>query len=127
VTAFESSAYGTDSADVPNLTTTTEWHGRSAVLVVSGDVDMVTAPRFEAALLSLVRESPESLVVDLSGVAFFASAGLTALVAAYQQAGDDTAVHVVATNTATRRPLEITALDRRIPVHASQEEALSAH
>ena len=101
-----------------------EKHDRAAVVVVSGDIDMVTAPEFEKALISALRERPETLVVDLTGVAFLGSAGLTALVAAHQEAGDATVVRVVAKSSATARPLQLTGLDQEIPLFATREEAL---
>jgi anti-anti-sigma factor len=64
------------------------------------------------------------LVVDLSGVDFLGSAGLTALVAAYEEAGSRTVLRVVATSSATARPLQLTGLDQEIPVCAGREEAL---
>ncbi|MDR7300610.1 STAS domain-containing protein [Haloactinomyces albus] len=127
MTSFDSSVHTetTEPAEGQIVIAAVEWYGREAVLPVSGDVDMVTAPTFEEALTSALEGRPEKLVVDLTGVDFFASAGLSALVTAYQQAEGHTALCVVAPNTATARPLQVTALDRRIPVHASRQEALS--
>ncbi|WP_246195483.1 STAS domain-containing protein [Halopolyspora algeriensis] len=125
--SFDSSVHTetTEPSDGQITIATVEWYGREAVLPVAGDVDMVTAPKFEEALTSTLNERPEKLVVELTEVDFFASAGLSALVAAYQQAEGNTELCVVAPNTATARPLQVTALDRRIPVHASRQEALS--
>ena len=106
------------------VTVTIEKHGRASVVVVSGDIDMVTAPEVEKALITAVRARPDTLVVDLTGVAFLGSAGLTALVAARQEAGDATAVRVVAKGSATARPLQLTGLDQEIPLFATREEAL---
>lgn len=103
-----------------------EWHGAAAVLTVAGEVDMVTAPRFEEALRSALGERPGTLVVDVQQVGFFASTGLSALVAAYQQADADTAVRVVSTSRATVRPLQATALDHTIPVYPTVGQALAA-
>ena len=111
----------------PAFSAALDWHGAAAVLVVSGEVDMVTAPRFEKALTSALAERPQTLVVDLDNVEFFASTGLSALVAAYQQAGEDTAVRVVATSSATTRPLEATGLDDKIPIFASMELAVAGN
>lgn len=102
-----------------------EARGSAVVLPVAGDIDMLTAPQFEEALASALRDQPEVLVVDLDKVEFFTSAGLTAMVGAFQQAGDRTALRVVATNSATVRPLQVTALDRKIPVYASREQAVA--
>lgn len=107
------------------LSVTMDWNGAAAVLVVVGEVEMMTMSRFEEALNSALSERPETLVVDLGKVEFFASAGMNALVAAYQQAGMDTAVRVVASNRATVRPLEVTGLDRTIPIYSSVELALA--
>jgi anti-sigma B factor antagonist len=103
-----------------------EKHGQAVVLAVSGDIDMVTAPEFEKHLLSALRERPGTLVVDLGGVDFLGSAGLTALVAAHQEAGEWTRLRVVAESSATARPLQLTGLDQEIPVFATRDEALSA-
>jgi anti-sigma B factor antagonist len=129
MTGFESPVpAGTgEPSEEPSVSTAVEWHGRAVVLAVSGEIDMVTAPRFEEALTSVLRERPEVVVVDLAQVSFFASAGLTALVAAYRQADERTEIGVVATGTATARPLQVTALDRKIPVFASREEALAGN
>ncbi len=127
VSTFDSSSQleTAESSGGPNVATTVEWHGRSAVLTVSGEIDMVTAPRFEEALLEALHEKPAALVVDLSGVDFFASAGLSSLVTAYQRTDEHTELRVVATNSATVRPLQVTALDHRLPVHTTLEEALA--
>lgn len=115
-----------DTAGSTQLRTALEHQGEAAVLSASGEIDMVTAPRFQQELLSALDEHPPALIVDLTEVEFFASAGLSALVAAYQHAGADTVVRVVAANSATARPLQITALDRKIPVHDSRIDALRA-
>lgn len=103
-----------------------EKNGQTAVLAVSGDIDMVTAPEFEKSMLTALREHPATLVVDLGGVDFLGSAGLTALVAAHEEAGSRTRLRVVAGSSATARPLQLTGLDREIPVFSSREEALAA-
>jgi anti-anti-sigma factor len=107
------------------MTVAVEKHGRAAVLVVLGDIDMVTAGEFEKALMAALRDRPELLVVDLSGVDFLGSAGLTALVAAHQKAGSQTALRVVAESSSSARPLQLTGLDQEIPVCATREQALA--
>lgn len=102
-----------------------EKQGQDAVLVVSGEIDMVTAPEFEKQLLSALRERPGALVVDLGGVDFLGSAGLTALLAAHREAGEHTKLRVVAESSTTARPLQLTGLDQEIPVFATRDEALS--
>ena len=56
--------------------------------VVTGDVDIVTAPHLEATLRDAIRDyRPRSLIIDIGGVAFLDAAGLTALISAYTSAG----------------------------------------
>lgn len=94
------------------------------ILQVSGEIDLLTAPQVEEAVMPLVRQQPSMLVVDLSGVSFLASAGLNLLVAAQQASGDGTRVRVVANDPRTFRPIEITGLSEQIAVFPSLAEAL---
>ena len=127
VSTYESSS---DLSSAPSVegqavTFAVERHGARVILSVSGEIDMVTAPGLQEELVRLLSEPVEILVVDLSKVDFFASAGLSALVVGYQLAEQQQAkLRVVATNSATIRPLQITALDRRIPICDTREQAL---
>ena len=117
----------TDRSGQQSVTVTAEWRDRSVVLAVSGEIDMVTAPRLQKEMSAALEQQPDRLVVDLTEVGFFDSAGLSALVAAYQQAGKQSSVRVVASNGATVRPLQLTALDRKILVYGSVDDALAGH
>jgi anti-sigma B factor antagonist len=103
---------------------TTEEHGPAVVLAIAGEVDLLTAPQLQDALTHALNSRPAVLVVDLSQVEFLASPGLAALVGAYRDAGEHTALRVVAENSATFRPLHLTGLDEEISVFRSREEAL---
>lgn len=52
------------------------------IVVVQGEVDRLSAPRLEEMLTSRLRGTLNALVVDLSGVDFLGTAGLTALLRA---------------------------------------------
>lgn len=83
------------------------------VLAVSGEIDEAEATAFQDAAIALLQEY-RSVVLDLSGVTFFASRGIAALVRV-QRAADaaDAALTVVTGpgNRAVLRPLQITAVD----------------
>jgi anti-anti-sigma factor len=81
-------------------------------LLVSGEIDLVTAPRFRAQLEALIAEAHSPAFVDLSGVTFFDSSGLAALLAA-RRAAERTDVTLVLVNPSplTERVLEITGVD----------------
>src|SRR5437867_2307042 len=53
-----------------------------AVVAVSGEVDLYTAPRLQAELAALVRDGSSRVVVDLSGVEFCDSTGMNVLLSA---------------------------------------------
>jgi anti-sigma B factor antagonist len=50
------------------------------VLSVAGEIDLVTAPDLESALVRELSSGAGRLVVDLSGVTFFGSLGLAVLI-----------------------------------------------
>lgn len=91
--------------------------GREAVVVVSGDLDLATVPRLDAELgdvLALDGEAPalERVVVDLSGVDFVDSSGLTALIKTNRRAKDDGLAFVLrAPSARVMRTLELTQLE----------------
>jgi anti-sigma B factor antagonist len=64
-----------------------ELSGDAPILKVSGRVDSETAPDLDDALGKLQREGHKNIVLDLQGVDFLSSAGLRAIVKAYQAAG----------------------------------------
>lgn len=101
-------------------------HDRAVILRVTGEIDLLTAPRVEEAMTPLLRERPRVLVVDLSGVTFLASAGLKLLVAAQQTSREGTRIRVVANDQHTFRPIEMTGLTETIAVYATVAEALDA-
>jgi anti-anti-sigma factor len=97
-----------------------------AVVAASGVIDMLTAPQLEEALRSALGKKPASLVVDLSGVEFLASAGMGVLVAAHDEAGTDTRLCVVAEGPATSRPLKLVGIADIVPLYSTLDEAIAA-
>jgi len=66
--------------------------GSVPVMKVSGRIDSETAPELDSALTGALRDGQHRLVVNLQGVDYMSSAGLRAIVKAYQaaqQAGGD--------------------------------------
>ena len=101
------------------LTVTVERSGRRTVVHVSGEVDMGTKPLLEAAVVrALTEDPPDTLLVDLTGTTFLASAGLAVLAGAHTRAEESTVslAVVVTSGSAAERALAITGLDRVFPV-----------
>jgi anti-sigma B factor antagonist len=89
----------------------------SLVARVTGTLDAATNPLLQRSLLRALRQAERTLVVDLSGVTFFGSAGVTALVWLSQHP-EATGKHVriVATSRVVTGPLELTGLLDRLDV-----------
>ena len=99
----------------------------AAVVVLSGEVDLYTAPRFKDALFQAIDAGAPQVVVDLSGVSFIDSTALGVLVSGgkrlQQSAG---ALAIGCPDAKLRRILEITGLDTVFGVYPSRDEALAA-
>ena len=107
---------------------TEELDSSAALVVVSGDVDIGTAPDFEDELARSVEDHlGRGLVVDLTGVTFIDSTGLNALVRAFERqrlAGSSLAL--ITSDTRVTMMLEVTRLDRVLRHYATREAALAA-
>jgi anti-sigma B factor antagonist len=100
--------------------------GDISVVSVSGTVDMITAPKLEAAIGSAAKSSPSAVVVDFTAVEFLASAGMGVLVAAHGELGPAVRLVVVADGPATSRPLKLVGIADVVDLFATLDEALSA-
>lgn len=86
-------------------------HGR-AVVAVSGELDMSTAPALSQSLDGVLDQHPQDVTLDLAGVDFIDSTGLTLLVRtsnALQR--HEGALHLTSPTPPVRRVLEIVGLD----------------
>jgi anti-sigma B factor antagonist len=95
-----------------------------AVVRVDGEVDMVTAPALERQVVALLAEKPRVLIIDLTGVRFFSSAGLAVLALAHREADDGTQLRVVAGDQAVLRPLELTGLTEDLVIRPTLKAAM---
>jgi anti-anti-sigma factor len=99
--------------------------GDTVVLSVNGEVDMATAPALEESIKGALERAPKTLVVDLSGVDFLASAGMSVLIGGNQQAVGRTRFRLVAAGSATLRPMELTGIAAQFSIHPTRDQALS--
>jgi anti-anti-sigma factor len=101
--------------------------GDVARVVVTGDVDTATAPALRSGLIAAVDSGAAAVIADLSGVVFFASSGINALLAVRRHArvpGVDLAV--VAAHRVVLRPLTVTGAAAVLGVHPTVPDALAA-
>lgn len=101
--------------------------GNAVVIRVSGEIDLNTVERFQQSLETEPVSS--ALVVDLSAVTFFGSAGLGALVKATACAGRHRRLLrlVVDNNRAVLRPLQVTGLDQLLILYYTVEDAVRGY
>jgi anti-sigma B factor antagonist len=99
----------------PELNVTVDREARSGesgpMVKVAGEVDIQSAPLLDEHLQRVLDEGVSSLVVDLGGVSFLDSTGLSALIACLKrcEAGGGT-VRLVSARPNVRRVFEVTGL-----------------
>lgn len=121
---FQDAGIGQPAA--PGLSVLVEPHGEAVVLNVAGEIDLATAPQLGESITAAMQQEPETLVVDLSDVDFLASAGMAVLIGCHQQAKGNLRFRIVATGSATFRPMELTGMTEEISIYPTRDEALAA-
>lgn len=102
--------------------------GTLAVIALSGEFDITTAPAVRARALDLITDGHPDLVADLSGVTFCDSSGLGALVGIWRCAkGADGTLILAAIPDRLSRLLSVTGMDTFLPAYPSADAALAAH
>jgi anti-sigma B factor antagonist len=96
-----------------------------AVLTVSGEIDIATAPSLRERLHAILGGDNRQLVVDLDDVGFLDSTALGVLVGALKRARTEGGeVRIVSTQPRVRKVFEITRLDSAFDLFDSVEEAV---
>ncbi|MCW2985777.1 MAG: hypothetical protein JWR63_3347 [Conexibacter sp.] len=108
-------------------TTERDVDDRTTIVSVDGEIHVSTAPEFSGVLSAAVAGGRTSLVLDLTGVTFIDSTGLSILLNALRRvtrAGGRMAL--VCSNPTVLRLFEITRLDSTFDIHAELEPAVAA-
>lgn len=94
------------------------------LVTVTGALDLHSAPPLTEALQPLLGARGRTVLVDLAGVTFLDSSGLTCLIAAYRTTRDTGArVALVAPSPPVRAMLELTGVDQVLPSHPTPDAA----
>ena len=96
------------------------------VVSLAGELDLYNAAAVREALLECCAESPERLIIDLSGVKFIDSTALGVLIEARTRLTNRRGFLLAAPGLETRRALEISGLDRHFAVHETLDAAQTA-
>jgi anti-sigma B factor antagonist len=98
-------------ASSPLVTLRVSGPGSHPRVTVTGEVDCTSAPDLRTLLDRFLDGTPREVVVDLTGVTFLDSAGLSTLAAAHRRAlAAGGRLRVLAATRAVIRPLQITGL-----------------
>jgi len=98
----------------------------SAVVQVSGDVDLHRSPQFQESLLKIAEMKPKRLVLDLSGVGYMDSSGVASLVKLLSRARKyGVVLRLAGLTQRVRSVFEITRLDTVFDIYPTTREALA--
>lgn len=107
-----------------DLTLEVKKRGDFAVLDVSGEVDVFTAPKLREQLITLVEAGSKDIIVNLEGVEFLDSTGLGVLVAGLKRVKTaDGTLSIVCTKEKVLKVFKITGLTKVFPIHESVDRA----
>jgi anti-sigma B factor antagonist len=99
--------------------------GKITLVRLAGDLDAASGPRLTEELDRLWGEGRRQFVLDLDGVPFIDSAGLSALVRLFKRVrGQVGRLGLAALQPAVRRVFELTRLERAFEVYPDVAEAL---
>jgi anti-sigma B factor antagonist len=107
------------------LTTSVAHREGVTVISIGGEIDLNTAPDFEAAIDGALDEHAV-VVVELSAVNFMSSAGLRILAATHEKLGKSGHLAVVASNPAVSRAIQLSGLDQLFSLYTTLDDALRA-
>ena len=97
----------------------------AVVLSAEGIVDMAAAPTLTDRIRAILRERPAVLVVDLTGVAFLATAGMSVLMEADRKCKElDISFRVVAQGPVTVKSMQILGIDDLLAIYPTVSTAL---
>src|SRR5256885_16968220 len=104
------------------LTVSTERQGADLLLALQGELDIASSRRLEEELLRLEAEAPPMITLDLTGVTFIDSTGLSTLINADGRARKEArGLQIVAGTGAARRILRTVGLLERLDVVDARE------
>lgn len=99
--------------------------GQMKVAAVTGDLELFTVGPVAQTLDGLSVAPGQVLVLDLQGVAFLDSSGLSLLVALHRRVSSDGGELRLVCRPATLRLLTLTSMDQVLRVYGSMPEALT--
>jgi anti-sigma B factor antagonist len=95
-----------------------------AVVTVSGEIDVYSAPQLRQALVDVISTDARDVTVDLDGVSFMDSSGLGVLVGAWKRVrATDGSLRLVCSRELILKTFRITGLTKVFSIYPSMAEA----
>lgn len=102
--------------------------GKATIIAVSGELDLASSPALQEELDGVAASNSDLLIIDLRGLDFMDSTGLSVLVRAHQRAEEQgRRLAIVKGPQQVQRLLSLTGVADRMTVVDSPEELLSEH
>lgn len=98
---------------------------RTTVIAVTGEIHVSTAPQFSRRLNDAIGRGKTAVVLDLRGVTFIDSTGLSVLLNGLRRVTRSRGrLAIVCANPTVLRLFQITRLDSTFDIHATLDDAL---
>jgi anti-sigma B factor antagonist len=100
--------------------------GRTAIIGVTGELDLASSPELEQQLDQIWRSDADQLVLDLRGLEFMDSTGLSIVVGAHQRVAETgRKLSVVKGPPQVQRLLDLTGVSERLQLVDTPEEVVT--
>ena len=111
---------------VPHFELSEESGDGAHVICVRGEIHLTTAPRFAEHLTAAIESGKTALVLDMSGVEFIDSTGLSVLLNGLRLVGQRQGrLALVCTNPTVLRLFQITSLDSTFDIFDDRQKAVA--
>jgi anti-sigma B factor antagonist len=98
---------------------------QTVLVVVEGELELTTAPRFKQLLVKAIDEGKRAIVVDFSRLTFIDSTALGVLVAAQLRMQEDARLAIVCTHPQVLSVFEITGITQSFRIERERAGALA--
>jgi anti-sigma B factor antagonist len=101
--------------------------GKFQFIAVVGEIDMFVSPEVRDALQNAFQDSPEGVVVDLSGVSYMDPSGIATLVEGMQWSKRESAHFIlVGVQEKVMNTLKLARMDELFEIYPTAQEALQS-
>jgi anti-sigma B factor antagonist len=101
------------------------WQDKTAIVDCSGEIDLHRSTGFQQALMKILDEKPQKIVINLSDVSYMDSSGVASLVKLLSRTrSSGTGLSLLSPTPKVMSVLQITRLDSVFDICESEEEAV---